>query len=147
MVHGFYGCMGGFCFDFDTTSDVKFTNFGKSCPRLTLTARGVALLAKCGRLPDLEAEDIKDKSKADSLGKAVVCVQGVWMIAQVIQRGAAQYPITLLEINCVAHVLCALLIYVLWWHKPQNIKEPTRLEGDWAKTLCTYVSSSYRYVG
>lgn len=30
---------------------------------ITITARGMALLAKCGQLPDVEEEEIEDKSK------------------------------------------------------------------------------------
>ncbi|MCJ1301592.1 hypothetical protein MMC08_004393 [Hypocenomyce scalaris] len=143
MVHGFYASMGGYVFEKDSWDlDDGSKTFPEGQVRLTLTARGVALLAQCGHLPDIDQDDIKDKSKSDGLGKALVCVQGLWMIMQIIQRAAARLPITLLEFNTLAHVLCALLMYFLWWHKPQSIYEPTPLEGDWARALGAYMYMS-----
>ncbi|KAL8813698.1 MAG: hypothetical protein Q9223_006970 [Gallowayella weberi] len=34
-------------------------------------------------------------------------------------------PISLLELNTFAHALCTLVIYLLWWHKPLDVEEPT----------------------
>ena len=43
---------------------------------------------KAGRnvLPDLSWEEIKSKSKANGLAKALVCMQASWFIAQCITR-------------------------------------------------------------
>ena len=46
---------------------------------------------------------------------------------------------TQLEINTLGHVFCALIIYMLWWHKPRLVKEPTTLAGDWVGPLCAYI--------
>lgn len=73
-------------------------------PRLTLTARGMVLLAQCGHLPEIDKEQIEDKSKANDLAKAMVVVQAMWMLVQVIGRLAFRLPVTLLEVNTVAHV-------------------------------------------
>lgn len=73
-------------------------------PRLTVTARGMALLAKCGHLPDEDKQQIDDKSKANDLAKAAVLVQASWMLLQVIGRLGFHLPVTLLEVNTVAHV-------------------------------------------
>lgn len=76
-----------------------------SCPRrLTLTARGITLLARCGYLPNIPEEDILDKSMANSLAKALVMVQALWMMLQVLERLAAKLPVTLLEVNTFAHM-------------------------------------------
>lgn len=32
-------------------------------------------------------------------------------------------PVTLLELHVAMHVICALVMYVLWWDKPHNISE------------------------
>ncbi|KAF2261240.1 hypothetical protein CC78DRAFT_546873 [Lojkania enalia] len=62
--------MGGFAIDLDY-SDAAYANlFGKH-KRLTLTAKGVSLLGKCGRLPNISAEDVRDKNKMDSLAKGL----------------------------------------------------------------------------
>ena len=139
LVHGFYAGMGGFVFQSNKVSP----DHG----RLTLTARGVALLAECGLLPDIEREDILDKSKSDGLSKTLACIQAAWMIVQVIGRRIGGLQVTLLEINTLAHVFCALIIYVVWWHKPQLVKKPTTLDGDWTAPLCAYMYMSSRVSG
>ena len=37
-------------------------------------------------LPNLSAEEIKSKSKANGLAKTLVCIQALWFIAQCITR-------------------------------------------------------------
>lgn len=56
-----------------------------------------------------------DKSKANVLGKVLICVQIIWFAIQVITRLVAGYPLTLIELHTVVHVLCALMMYILWW--------------------------------
>lgn len=55
-----------------------------------LTSDGVQHLLKQesthADLPDLSMEDIKSKSKANGLAKALVCIQALWFIAQCITR-------------------------------------------------------------
>lgn len=110
MTHDFFASTGGFVFEIEDDESVseatKLTQFlPPSCPRrLTITARGMALLAKCGRLPDIPKEDILDKSKANDLAKALVMIQAAWMLLQVLGRLIAGLPVTLLEVNTIAHV-------------------------------------------
>lgn len=81
MTHGFYAVMGGYVFDLDQDTPVA-SNFsdGGCClghrpHRLSITLQGIALLAKCGHLPQITKEEIVDKSKADDLTKGFVCLQ------------------------------------------------------------------------
>ncbi|KAI6373050.1 hypothetical protein MCOR25_003580 [Pyricularia grisea] len=78
MSHSFFACTGGFAFEFDELDlvrDAAQDGESMTAPRLTLTARGVALLAQCRQLPDVSREEIDDKSKANSLAKAMVLLQ------------------------------------------------------------------------
>ncbi|QDS70094.1 hypothetical protein FKW77_005027 [Venturia effusa] len=139
LVHGYYGTMGGFAFERDSfPKNLASEIFGQH-KRLTLTPRGVALLAQCGHLPFVSEAEIRDKNKADTVAKVLVCCQAGWMIVQVIARIAEPLPVTLLEVNTIGHVACALAMYLLWWHKPRQINEPTRLEGEWSASLCAYM--------
>ena len=107
MAHSFFACSGGFAFELQgLASSIHDQPGGESQlpQRLTITARGVALLARCGCLPDVEAVQIVDKSKANDLAKAAVLVQATWMLVQAIGRLAFRLPVTLLEVNTVAHV-------------------------------------------
>lgn len=138
--------MGGIAIDLGDDDSAYAHIFG-GAKRLTLTAKGVALLARCGHLPDVSVDDIKDKNKADSLAKLLVCIQAGWMIVQVISRRAHDLPTTLLEVHTVAHVVCALLMYAVWWHKPRQVEVPTMLRGDWVWPLAAYMYSASRMSG
>ena len=101
MTHSFFASTGGFAFE---NPDDKAQYLPKSCKRLTLTARGVALLASCGHLPNVSEAEITDKSKANNVAKALVIIQASWMLLQVVGRLLAALPVTLLEVNTIAHV-------------------------------------------
>ena len=143
-VHGFYGSMGGYIFDFERNHPIELAPCIPALSRLTVTARGVALLAKCGLLPEVSLEDIEDRSKIDHLAKTLVLLQAAWFLFQVFGRVAQHLPLTLLEINTLAHVACALLVYMLWWNKPAMIYVPTYLVGDWVPAICAYMYMSSR---
>ncbi|KAF2086759.1 hypothetical protein K490DRAFT_43717 [Saccharata proteae CBS 121410] len=134
-THSFYAIMGGFAFD--TTSTGKHIMPGHHT-RLTLTPRALQFLAKHDPhlIPNHTVEQIEDKSKADPMIKFVTCVQALWFCIQCIHRVAAGLAISLLELNTFAHSVCALLIYLLWWHKPLNIKEPTLVQGERMLEIC-----------
>ncbi|GAB0140503.1 hypothetical protein EsHS_00001123 [Epichloe bromicola] len=113
MTHSFFACSGGFAVELQTLSGVLMTDTDDAPAtdhenvrpvRLTLTARGMMLLADSGHLPVVEKAEIEDKSKANDLAKAAVIVQATWMLIQVMSRLAARLPVTLLEVNTVAHV-------------------------------------------
>ena len=137
--------MGGFALDIDDTDSRSAVLFN-GAKRLTPTAKGVALLAQCGHIPYVSLDDIKDKNKADGLAKLLVCIQAGWMIVQVISRTASGLPTTLLEVHVVAHVVCALIMYILWWHKPRQVTSPTLLKGDWLP-LAAYMYLASRMSG
>ena len=101
MTHSFFASTGGFAFEI---SDDEAQYLPNGCKRLTLTARGVAFLASCGHIPNVSKADITDKSKANNVAKALVIIQASWMLVQVIGRLLAGLPVTLLEVNTIAHV-------------------------------------------
>ena len=41
---------------------------------------------------------------------------------QAIARKVQKLPVTLLELNTIAQVWIALVLYVLWWHKPKDME-------------------------
>lgn len=120
MVYGLYVGMGRFA-----ASVTEIHNVQK---RVTLTGKGVIWLAKHGYFCQTNRGEIKDKSKADTLAKALVCIQVLWLVGQVIERKAAGYPLTILEIHTLVHVACALFMYALWIRKPLNIHAPTIID-------------------
>lgn len=126
-VHSYYALMGGFALD---TNGVAKNMFPGIPGRLILTAAGLRFLGdtRPDLIPDLSKEHIKDKSNASGLAKTLVCIQATWFCIQCIARPAWGLSISLLELNTFAHALCALLIYLLWWHKPLDVEEPTIIQ-------------------
>ncbi|KAL9019840.1 MAG: hypothetical protein Q9185_002889 [Variospora sp. 1 TL-2023] len=130
--------MGGYAFATDI-SDEPF--LPSSYTRATITPDGLLFLLdhEPDALPYLSREQIKDKSKADGLKKTLVCAQALWFCVQCITRLAQALPVSLLELNTFAHALCTLVIYILWWHKPLDIDEPTLLTDPRLFPLAAYM--------
>ncbi|PMD26347.1 hypothetical protein NA56DRAFT_543155, partial [Hyaloscypha hepaticicola] len=114
LVQGFYAQMGGFVLDStgvypdflpESHSESPLFSNSKICQGL-----------------DISRSYISDKSNASGLAKAMVCIQALWFCIQALSRVLRSLPITLLELNTFAHSLCALLIYILWWHKPLDVE-------------------------
>ncbi|KAK7943071.1 uncharacterized protein PG986_012184 [Apiospora aurea] len=142
LVHGFYTGMGGFAFDTFSPDMKNGPSFIPKYQRLYITPRGIGLLADCGLLPYISRRDIQDRNKTDATGKVICCFQVGWMVVQVAARLGVGSPITPLETNTIGHVVCALISYALWWHKPKWIKAPTLVEGEWTREICAYMYMS-----
>ena len=101
----------------------------QSCDRLTVTP---ACVEECfGRdafkdvsLDHLSLDSIDGRNKVDQLAKMITVLQATWFCIQFMARIHQSLAVSLLELNTFAHSLCALLIYVLWWHKPGEIGDP-----------------------
>ena len=135
--HGFYAIMGGLAL-----CPTRKHYLPESIKRLTLTPAGLRFLHEHAPhlIPRISKEEIKDKSKADGLEKFLICAQATWFCTSSIARIANGLPITLLELNAIAHAACALLIYTFWWSKPLNVFEPTTTTaGDGLDELTAYL--------
>ena len=109
LEYGFLVVMGGIA-----TEDVaKLVDYEDR--RFTLDPHAILNLAREGHFFEISPAMISDKSKANLLGKGLVCVQVIWFFIQWVTRVAAQYPLALVEIHTVVHVVCALSMYILWW--------------------------------
>ncbi|KAK2806716.1 hypothetical protein FQN50_005710 [Emmonsiellopsis sp. PD_5] len=135
LVHSFYAGMGGFVIDVPGNK-----GFVSDRSRFTLTAQGVLLLTAAGySLPEVNKKAILDRSKADNVAKVLVCLQAAYMIAQCVGRVVVRLPVTLLEVNTLGHVVCALIMYTFWLQKPQDVQVPTSFWSDDIGPLCAYM--------
>ncbi|KAK1760399.1 hypothetical protein QBC47DRAFT_4675 [Echria macrotheca] len=137
MTHSYYAIMGGFAFDSDLIGEGSdFLPGGRR--RVTLTSSGILELVRVAPhlLPDISLRQINDKSKANQLAKTIVTLQASWFAAQCISRMALGMTISLLELNTLAHCICALIAYISWWKKPLDIEEPTLVDGRDAGIAC-----------
>lgn len=141
IVHSFYAGMGGFVFDVHALN-AEGDEFLPGPGRLHITPRGVQLLAKCDLLPSIPKREITDKNKTDMTAKVICCFQVGWILVQALARVSLGLAVTPLETNTIGHVLCALINYALWWHKPKWIREPTVIAGPWARSLCAFMYMS-----
>jgi hypothetical protein len=121
MVYAHYAVMGGFAANIDHLHN-------NQSDRVSITAEGILFLAKNGCFYRIKKDAIADKSKADLLAKGLVCVQVLWMADQTIERQIAGYPITLLEVHTLVHVVCTIIMFGLWMQKPLNVKDPTMVD-------------------
>jgi hypothetical protein len=120
MVYAQYAVMGGFA--------AKIQHLHNSVTRVTITTEGILFLTRHGFLCQIKKDDIADKSKADLLAKGLVCLQVLWMAGQTIERQISGYPLTLLEVHTLVHVVCAIIMYGLWMQKPLNVRDPTMVD-------------------
>ncbi|KAL8846659.1 MAG: hypothetical protein Q9221_008266 [Calogaya cf. arnoldii] len=130
MAHGFYVLIGGLAFSIpaDLPESEQFVP-SWACGTWFITQTGLWTLLKLDidQVPSLSEEEIKSKSKANGLAKALVCAQAIWFLATCITRLAQDIPISLLELNTFGHAVCALFIYLLWWEKPFEVDIPTKV--------------------
>ncbi|KAG6375917.1 hypothetical protein JVT61DRAFT_2785 [Boletus reticuloceps] len=108
MTHSFFAEMGGFSY-----------HDNEGHPR---TIRSLEFLELCEAQkianPVITAKEIKDKSKSDALGNAILALQLFWFTLQVIARGSSGLAVTLVELDTVCMAVLSLLVLVLWWDKP-----------------------------
>ena len=97
-------------------------------PRLTFTSEGIVLLAEMGLLPAISEPEIEARSKADGIAKLIVCFQASWFVVQCGARLVAGLPITLIEVHTLAHIVCALMMYIIWFEKPYGVNAPIVLD-------------------
>ncbi|KAJ6468370.1 hypothetical protein C8R45DRAFT_1018477 [Mycena sanguinolenta] len=111
ITHGFFFAMGGFVSQ-DGHHPIATPN------QLRLQPEYVAAIQR------IEAEDIEDKSKGDSMSKGVSLLQGLWFIVQCLARVHQHLPLTQLEVATLAFQFVSVFIWVLWWHKPLDVQQP-----------------------
>ena len=70
---------------------------------------------------DIDASSLQDKSKGDSISKGVAILQAGWFIMSCISRGVNYLALTELEISTLAFSMVNLVLYMLWWNKPQSV--------------------------
>ncbi|KIJ14020.1 hypothetical protein PAXINDRAFT_32335, partial [Paxillus involutus ATCC 200175] len=106
-AHGFFALMGGFILQ-----DGRERELLNTCETLQHLRDGKIVNAK------ITKKEIKDRSKSDGLGNALLVLQLSWFILQVIARAANDLAITLVEIDTLALATLSLPLFFFWWSKP-----------------------------
>ena len=92
-----------------------------------LLARKMRIIKK---LPQISQDELDDRNKGDAVVKGLALVQVIGLFVQIVARGAAGLPPAQLEIAVIAFALCALIIYILLWSKPQNVGTPVYISAS-----------------
>ncbi|KAN0084429.1 hypothetical protein V8E55_007933 [Tylopilus felleus] len=114
MTHSFFAEMGGFAYrdDEGEPRTIKSLEFLELCEADKIAN------------PVITVQEIKDKSKSDALGKAILVSQLLWFMLQVVVRGSRGLAVTLVELDTVSMAALALLVLWLWWEKPYRPQCP-----------------------
>ncbi|KAH9218835.1 hypothetical protein DL95DRAFT_443881 [Leptodontidium sp. 2 PMI_412] len=89
----------------------------------------IVKLCKEQNSPIITEDDISDRSKSDFFTKTFAIVQSTWLVIQSIARVSAGLPISELELATTAYVLCTIVMYGFWWHKPFDVEHVTIVQG------------------
>ncbi|KAJ4367805.1 hypothetical protein N0V86_009641 [Didymella sp. IMI 355093] len=123
----------------DMSRDLERT-WPASCNTLTITPACFEELFEKPGFCDIDLsfvtrDKIEARQKTDNLAKLLVIIQALWFCINFIVRINQKLPVSLLELNTFAHALCALFIYMLWWHKPGDIEDPFVLRTEKSEAL------------
>ena len=137
LKHTFFVIMGG---DVVPIYDPTRDETPEPWHQVTITSKGfIALLKAHVDVPMISATSIACRSTADTFAKVFSCVQATYVIFECIGRLAVGLPITLLELNVLGHIGCALLRFFFWWEKALNMRDPVSIRcpgiDAWASKL------------
>lgn len=141
MTHAFFADMGGFLLESPGTE------------LFPIDAKQLFNLVKEGFIacPDLDAKDIKDKSKSDRLSRCVMLyfslvrvewfevwlfcrmiaiLQALWFLINCIGRGAQHLSLTTLELTTISFTIIFLVTSFCWQHKPKDVSRAIILRTD-----------------
>ncbi|KAK0704297.1 hypothetical protein B0H67DRAFT_521349 [Lasiosphaeris hirsuta] len=124
MAHAFYANMGGITI---RRVQPRTAQLGpgveeKSSFEATDVVSGLDGLTDPDLLSTIQDVDIMDKSHSDVVTKLLAILQSTWLVFNSITRAARGLSISQLELATMAFIICALVMYGFWWHKPFNVE-------------------------
>jgi hypothetical protein len=117
-THGHFIQMGGFML------------FDGNVAKGVLSPEKLSELLKLGviEFPKVTLEEIEDCSKADGFSKTVALGQALWFILQCHGRKAEHLDLTLIEELTLSFAVFNGVMFLLWWHKPLDVRSPVRVD-------------------
>lgn len=111
LRHAFFADMGGILLQ------------PKDSTPFLVNARQLAYLVqhRYTTCPTISAEDIWDKSKADTMTKILTLTQASWLAIQLCGRAIQHLPTTTLELSAAAIVFCTFGTFFCWLQKPTDV--------------------------
>jgi hypothetical protein len=136
ITHAFFANMGGLVLEYDRGTE-----------GIAIHGRALFMLLEGNylKLPSLSKEEIEDRSKADYFVKAAVAFQVGWTVVQIGARVVQHLPVSELELITVAFVVCSVVMYCFWWHKPVDVWTTHRIiyDSDLSKEIVKEINSYF----
>ncbi|KAL3473887.1 hypothetical protein BJX99DRAFT_188585 [Aspergillus californicus] len=76
---------------------------------------------------DFTDQEIQDRVRTDAFTKGFTIAQSAWVLVDIIARAGYSLPITPFEFATLSYILCAIMTYACYWHKPQGMTIPITL--------------------
>jgi len=124
-THGHFLCMGGFVLVHVTGDDPTSENADNN--EVISSERFKHLIKEDKFNVSISEREIEDKSKRDSLSKALAILQTSRFIANCIARWRQNLALTELELITLALASLNAITYAFWWAKPYDVKEPVKV--------------------
>ncbi|KAK4165533.1 hypothetical protein QBC43DRAFT_299378 [Cladorrhinum sp. PSN259] len=136
MTHSYWALMGGIAVDGSDPS----TRIIPESTKALFTPSGVSMLLhyEPELIPDISEQEINDKSKGGSWTKFIACAQASWFCISCIGRVGQKLPLSQLEINTLAHAMCTIVVYIMWWKKPLDVEVPVLITDRRVRPLLAY---------
>ena len=126
LTISFFASRGGFKLKCGDGAGFKKDRYGR--PQYTIRPDVFIAMARKGIFLPVNDRLCQGKGKSDAIGKLFVVGQVSWFMLQCVARKASGLPVTLLEINTVVHVACAIAIFLLMFRKPKDATEPIEFD-------------------
>ncbi|KAK3990464.1 hypothetical protein QBC44DRAFT_368995 [Cladorrhinum sp. PSN332] len=133
LRHSYYALMGGFVLDTKELDVIREENTNLSdMPRIFhLSGEALEDLRNknyISHLPDIEHEEINNLCEHDMFVKVVALCQIIWSSSQAIVRARRGLDVSPLEVSVLAFAACGVIIYGLYWCKPQGVRSTTTVK-------------------
>lgn len=101
----------------------------KDCPPFAVNNKHLHYLVTQGylALPECTEEELGDRSKLDTMGKIITCLQVSYLVIATIAHAHQGLAITTLELSALAIAVCSIMTSMIWLRKPTDVHTPNRL--------------------
>ena len=80
------------------------------------------------QLPHSTKEELRDRSKSNTLAKLLACMQAGWLVVQCFARVNQHLATSQLEVATAGFVGCTVMTYLFWLGKPRNVESTVAIQ-------------------
>ena len=121
LTHAHFLIMGGFTVRFNDDPEDQYVLIGDDLDKRLVDASNNESALIRDLICQVKVASLQDRSKGDVISKGLAAVQAGWFILSSITRGVSGLALTELEVSTLAFAMISLVLYILWWDKPQSV--------------------------